>query len=139
MSAYSGGGYGNPFNVTTKSGNPLALEMQNAIVQELQEKGYQATGLEIETADDSAIDQAVTAHGAPRNILLLLDEWMTDAMMRFGLSYDVTLQITNQDNALLAQNSSDGHKEVLSGAGFGRPEFQNSRRRLRAKAQNHVQ
>ena len=44
-------------------------------------------------SDDSGIVEAVRQTGASRNIVLILNEWKTDAMASFALIYNVELRI----------------------------------------------
>lgn len=112
------GGFGNPFDVKTESGKPLSDEMQTALADTLENNGYKVTLLQPASGDAAAIDDAVIKNGLDRNLIILLKEWKTDAMMRFALSYDVILRILDQQTNLLAENEIKGDKEVVGGAGF---------------------
>jgi hypothetical protein len=116
------GVFGQPFEVTTTSGNPMAIDMQAALARALEEQGYEVTELDISLADDSVVGQVIKQNAAKRNVVLLLNEWKTDAMMSFGLTYDIILQIFDQNHSLLAQASAEGIKEVVSGGGMARPD-----------------
>ena len=112
------GGFGNPFKVTTESGKPLSVEMQSALAKSLESNGYKVTLLQPASGSDTAINDEVIKRGLDRNVIVMLKEWKTDAMMRFALSYDVVLRIFNQQMKLLAENEIKGDKEVVGGAGF---------------------
>ena len=112
------GGFGNPFDVTTKSGKPMAADMQVALARELEDQGYKVIELHFSSPDDAAVGQVIKQNGAKRNVVLLLNDWKTDAMMKFGLTYDIVLQIVDQDYGVLAQADSKGVKEVVGGAGM---------------------
>ena len=118
------GGFGNPFDVTTTSGNPMAADMQAALARALDERGYEVTELYFSSPDDSVVAQVIKENGARRNVLLMLNEWKTDAVRRFGLTYDILLKIVDENYVVLAQASAKAVKEVLGGAGMA---GQNSR------------
>ncbi|HEY7322582.1 MAG TPA: hypothetical protein VIE89_33880 [Candidatus Binatia bacterium] len=111
----SRGGYGNPFDVRTASGLPLASEMATAVVAALRTKGIQAEALTVRPTDGSSqARQALIQAGLDRALLFTLTEWKTDTMMRTGLSYDVTLEVFDRTGKRVARKQLFG-KEV-SGA-----------------------
>lgn len=112
------GGFGNPFNVTTESGLPLAQVVQDELDDALTVRGFQVQNLVLKTDDMAVIASAFHKNGAPKNIVLIFYEWKTDAMMSFGLSYDLQLKILNQSGNVIAETSTKGNKESLGGAGF---------------------
>lgn len=93
------GGFGNPFDVKTASGAPLADEMRTGIVNALQKKGF-----------------TVPAPGtaAPRKMELRVLEWKTDVMARMKVLYDMKLSIFDDQGKLLAQSAAKG-EDVLGG------------------------
>lgn len=112
------GGFGNPFDVKTESGRPLAVEMAEAMESELKDNGFKVLDLHIADSGSSVIATAVRQAAKPRNVILVVDEWKTDAMMSFGLSYDLKLQVLDESANLLAEAETSGVKEKLGGAGF---------------------
>jgi ABC-type transport system substrate-binding protein len=112
------GGFGNPFNVKTESGRPLAVEMAEAMKSELEENGFKVFDLQISDSGSSVIASAVRQTAKSRNVILTVNEWKTDAMMSFGLSYDLSLKVMDDSANLLAETSTSGSKEKLGGAGF---------------------
>lgn len=117
------GGFGNPFDVHTQSGNPLAFEMQAVLMRALRESGFEPRPLDVQGRGENAVTAAVTAEGQVRNVVLLVKEWKTDAMMHFALSYDLVLRVLDEGAAVLGESSGSGSKEEIGGAGF---EGQNS-------------
>ncbi len=112
------GGFGNPFDVKTESGRPLAVEMAEAMESELVQNGFKVFDLHVTGHGAGVIATAVRQAAKPRNVILIVDEWKTDAMMSFGLSYDLKLQVLDDSANLLAEAETSGTKEVLGGAGF---------------------
>ena len=117
------GGFNNPFDVSTASGNPLVDDMSNALQNALRNSGYTVSSLEFDWSDTSAIASALAKTGKAKNIVLVVTEWKTDVFMNMTLHFDLTLHVVSKDGAKLAENRTQGSEE-LSGAGF---ESQNSR------------
>ena len=100
------GGFGNPFDVTTASGRPLAEDMHAAITKALMQQGF------------TPVD---ATDAAPRRLELRVNEWKTDVMMRFTVDYDLVLNVLDAQHALLATSATKGSD--TQGGGF---ESQNS-------------
>ena len=112
------GGFGNPFNVRTQSGRPLAVEMAEAMASELEENGFRVLSLRVSESGSNVVATAIRDAAKTRNIVLMVHEWKTDAVMNFGLSYDLRLKIMDESANLLAEAEVSGTKEKLGGAGF---------------------
>lgn len=112
------GGFGNPFDVSTESGKPLADEIQAAMADALGDRGYKVVELASSSDNEATVTRAVATQGLPRNLLLVLFEWKTDAMARLGLSYSLRLQVLDASGQAVATASSSGTKESLGPAGF---------------------
>ncbi len=111
----SRGGYGNPFDVETKSGTSMASEMATSIAAALQARGLKAQAVTVRPADGpERARQALFRSGSDRLFLFTLKEWKTDTMMRTGLDFDVTLDVLDSSGTSLASSRVSG-KEV-SGA-----------------------
>src|SRR5690606_2698180 len=82
------GGFGNPFDVKTQSGKPLAEEMQARLARSLQSYGFEVTPLQAAGSEEDDIQKAVLDQGMGRNLVITMREWKSDAMASFGLSYD---------------------------------------------------
>jgi hypothetical protein len=110
----SRGGYGNPFDVRTASGLPLATEMAMAVVAALKTRGYSAEAVPVRPVDGlSPARQALLKDGLDRDVIY------TGGMenryeMRTGLEYKVILDIFDRTGQRLAHKELSG-KEV-SGA-----------------------
>jgi hypothetical protein len=99
------GGFGNPFNVTTTSGQPLAMDMTEALVASLARKGYKARPVVVTKDDDqNAALQKLKATGAERLILLTLNEWKSDTFTDTALHYNVSMKVYNRDRVLVEKN-----------------------------------
>jgi hypothetical protein len=112
------GGFGNPFDVTTASGQPLADEVQTALANAMRQRGYKVAELFPSSSKESDILQAIQSGKMAKNIVLVFREWKTDAMMSLGLSHDLVLQVIGPGGAMLGTASSQSHKESLGPGGF---------------------
>jgi hypothetical protein len=95
------GGFGNPFDVRTGSGQPLATEMREAIGTALQKQGFDVVG---------------SSEAAPRKLELRIFEWKTDVMMKMKTLYNLQLSVFDGAGALLAQSKASG--EDVGSGGF---------------------
>src|SRR5207302_9813125 len=77
----SPGGVGNPFNVTTASGNALAQDFSATIARSLELKGYKVTA-----------------------VIVTINEWKSDTMMNTALYYDLLLRVYDVGGNQLAEN-----------------------------------
>lgn len=112
------GGFGNPFNVETESGKPLAADMTRALASALESRGFEVKPLATGSVASLDIEKILGSAGLDRNVVLTLEEWKTDAMARLALSYEVRLEIRDENGAPIASNSISGNKEVVGAAGF---------------------
>lgn len=117
------GGFGNPFDVTTGSGQALVSEMSDALEKGLRNSGYTVSKIQVSSSDPSAVISAIAENGKVKNIVLTVTEWKTDIYMNMSLHFNLVLQIVGKDGTTIATNQMQG-EEKLSGAGF---ESQNSR------------
>ena len=103
------GGYGNPFNVSTASGNPLATDITDTLTRSLKSKGFEAIPLTI-TKNDNAdtIKTNIKSKNFSRTIITTLYEWKSDTMTNTGLSYDVEMQVLDTDGNKIAQRKISG-------------------------------
>lgn len=95
------GGFGNPFDVRTGSGQPLATEMRDAIAKALQKQGFSVVA---------------ATEPADRKLELKVLEWKTDVMMHLKTLYDLELSVFDGSGALLAKSATKG--EDVGGGGF---------------------
>ena len=111
----SRGGYGNPFDVETRSGASLASEMAMSIASALEARGLKVQTVTVSPAGGpDGARQALFRSNSNRLLLFTLREWKTDTMMRTGLDLDVALDVFDGAGTRLARSQRAG-KEV-SGA-----------------------
>lgn len=103
------GGFGNPFDVNTQSGRPLAVDMRDVIERAMKARGLRVTAVDIAPAQDGgAARRTLLASGGARSVLVTLTEWKSDTMLRTELIYDVTLAVFDDKGAELARNRLQG-------------------------------
>jgi hypothetical protein len=117
------GGFNNPFDVTTSSGQPLADDMFIALSRALSDNGFTVAKLYFSSPDSSIIATAIKDKGMAKNVVLTVTEWKTDVFMNVTLHYDLLLQVVAKDGNTVASNQVQG-QEKIGGGGF---EGQNSR------------
>lgn len=105
------GGFGNPFDVTTASGNPLAEDMSVAISKALTEAGYQVFSVK-EAADEQNLVKTATQNGAKRIVTMKIREWKSDIYMSINIHCDIDLRVYDASGKLLAENNMKFVEEI---------------------------
>ena len=104
---------GNPWGVSTVSGNSLVEDFSATLEIALTKSGFDVTVLEGISNENP--DTAIAAVGKDRNVMLKVSDWRTDIYMNMTLFYDLTLSVLSGDGTVLASTESRG-EEKLSGA-----------------------
>lgn len=103
------GGYGNPFDLKTPNGAPLALEMRDSLVKALRARGASPVPVVIAVADSPAAARAKLQDAkARRSVLVTLREWKTDTQMRTDFIYDTTVAVFDEGGRELASHTVNG-------------------------------
>lgn len=114
------GGFGNPFNLNTDSGKPLADDMASVVCSSLKKKGFGCTTVSVDPKDSA--DQAagkLQATKADKLLLLSVNEWYSSTYQNTGLTYDVLLDVMNSAGAKLAEKGLKGEDDL--GGSFWSP------------------
>ncbi len=117
----SRGGFGNPFNVTTASGNPLATDFGKAVVAALKTKGVDAT--EVPIAPGQGVTdshRALLDVGRDRALLLTIREWKSDTYVATALLYDLNATVFDRTGRVLTDSNLAG-RDDLGGNAFNPP------------------
>lgn len=115
------GGFGNPFDVSTESENPLAKDMTMEICSSLGTAGFTATPVILAKGD--AKEEAVAklkGTAADRLLLLTLREWRSDTYQNTSLYYDADLVVMSKNGDVLGQSSTKGEDD-LGGSAWNPP------------------
>lgn len=109
----SRGGFGNPFDVVTASGKPLADDMTTAVVNGLKSSGVKARRVDIPaTTPPPQALKAILNAGAARALLITLLEWKTDTFYITRLRYSVRAQIFDAGGKQIARKEIDGTETI---------------------------
>lgn len=107
------GGFGNPFNVTTASGGPLADDFSVAIQAALNAKGYAAKVIRVSPTESIAtVASRLDGEQATRQVWLTLREWKSDTYNSTSLIYDVTLRVLDGSGKELTSQPFSGREDL---------------------------
>jgi hypothetical protein len=113
------GGFGNPFDVMTQSGKPLASDISGSIAASMKGKGVDAKAVELKPAlSINEAGNALRAAGTQRAVVIWLQEWKTDALVNTGLAYNFELRVLDRDGKVLATKTRQGSENLGSGDPF---------------------
>lgn len=112
------GGFGNPFEVTTRSGAALADDFAQTIVDALSRNGIAASTVALSPQDGrKAAMQTMAGTGAERAIFVTLDEWKSDNFINVALVYNLSAEVFDSQGKVLAETRRQGRDAL--GAGLG--------------------
>lgn len=114
------GGFGNPFNVLTQSGKPLAEDFAATVSESLARKGFKSTTVKVAVSGTPDIRALAAQAKSERVALVLIQEWKSDTYQNTALSYDVTLQVYDSAGKRLAENRITG-RDDLGGSAWNPP------------------
>lgn len=115
------GGFGNPFDVRTTSGDPLADDVADSIIQSLTQQGVEATSIPITpgVGRQAAVDAALAQSGN-KFLLIYIRQWKSDTYANVGLTYDLSAEVLGPGGDSLATNGVSA-REDLGGSAFNPP------------------
>jgi hypothetical protein len=113
------GGFGNPFDVTTESGRPLADDVAGAIAASLARRGFKATAVAVAPAGADTRQLASQA-GAERVALVSILEWKSDTYQNTALLYELVLRVFDANGTELANHRVSG-RDNLGGSAWNPP------------------
>lgn len=104
----SRGGFGNPFDVTTASGQPLAADFTKAIQRSLASKNVAVTTIRLapDLSEVEAVERLTLT--AQKSILVTIKEWKADTYMNTRLLYDVTVKVLDGSGKILGESHIAG-------------------------------
>lgn len=114
------GGYGNPFDIITVSGNPPAEDITKSIILSLNKKGFQAIPVISSYSENrnSVIDR-LKEKGADRLLLVTVNEWKSDTYANTALIYNVDANIFDKEGNILGSSTIEGRDNL--GGSFMNP------------------
>lgn len=108
----AGGGWGDPVDVSTESGQPLAADFTRSICSSLAQKGYRCSALQSPPPARAREAVLADAGGTSRILLVSIREWRVDTMEITSLTFDVTLDVFDRSGTALAQIRLDGRDDL---------------------------
>ena len=105
-------GFGNPWNVRTTSGQPLASDFRGVLINSLRSAGMKVEPAKVPFL--AAPDQAVAVFAqssVDRSVLLVVRDWKTDTYSRAALHFDLELSVYDK-NTLLASKRIRGRHAI---------------------------
>jgi len=107
------GGFGNPFDVTTKSGAPLAKDIEDSVVQGLEKAGIKTSRVVFtHTQTPGQVKDVILGVGADHSLLIIVNKWKSDTYTNTQLTYDLSAFIYGKDGKLLAENRIVGSNDL---------------------------
>jgi len=107
------GGFGNPTDILTESGNPLAADFGTTIAAALRARGFKATvlaGAVPGSAEGIAV--ALKKAGAERLVVVLIEEWQSDTLINTTLVYGLDLQVYDGAGKVLGATRLTGREDL---------------------------
>jgi hypothetical protein len=111
----SRGGFGNPFDVNTKSGRPLASDMANALAASLRDKGATVNIVTLPPSTSDADAMAKLATQGSKGLLVELVEWKSDKYMRTKLGFNVRAFVIDSNGRPLGDSRVEGEDDLGGG------------------------
>lgn len=114
-------GFGNPWRVNTESGLPFADDFTKAVSESLSARGYRALPVYIKYSDDrTKILELMKANKAERNLLFVIKKWESDTYTNIGLTYEVELNVYDENLIKLA-SASIAEVKTIPGSAWDPP------------------
>ncbi|HOV12644.1 MAG TPA: hypothetical protein PLL90_12865 [Bacteroidales bacterium] len=110
-------GVGIPYDITTKSGKPLADDVLEVISHALQKNGNSVHQVTTQPGKSKeTILAELTATQAPHGLYISIQEWKTDTYMNADLYCLVLLQVLDNNGNVLAENNVKASREAFGGS-----------------------
>jgi hypothetical protein len=117
----SRGGFGNPFDVKTTSGKPLADDFSKSIQTSLTAKGVKVSVVKIPTEIDESEAIKRLSSVDEKAIFIILNEWKADTYMSTTLTYDIQATLIDATGKVLSRKKIVG-VDNLGGSAINPPE-----------------
>ena len=117
----SRGGFGNPFDVNTASGNGLASDISKALANALSANGAQVEIIAVTPHEQETVFHSKLAARKVKAVLVTISEWKSDTYMSVRLHYDLAISVIGADGKVSARKSVQG-TEDLGGSAINPPE-----------------
>lgn len=105
------GGFGNPFEVHTSSGQPMASDLTASIEAALKQNGFEVRKVDTEPGQ-SVEDLIDIMTGTSTAILVVVSELKSDTYNNTAFLYDLTLKVFDRNGMLIAESQVDGRDDL---------------------------
>ena len=110
----SRGGFGNPFDVNTASGQPLANDFRNSIASGLSKAGANIARVDLsQTVKPEEALRLMRGAGADKALLVTIDEWKVDTFSSVNLNYELRVVVLGPSGQLALKRLS-GDEQIGS-------------------------
>ncbi len=110
------GGYGNPFDVSTNSKQPLADDMAKVLSKALAGSGAMVISVRLlPSLSEAEIIRALQTTNAGKFLLLSLYEWKSDTYSGTEIIYEVEMEAIDKQGRVLAKKESSRYRPTWSG------------------------
>lgn len=113
------GGFGNPWDVTTASGQPLAEDMSSVICASFRKQGFSCKTVTVGPNESNVAVKLEKEH-ADKLLLLTINQWYSSTYQNTGLEYDLNLNVMNGSGRTLAEKKLQGD-DNLGGSAWNPP------------------
>ena len=104
-------GFGNPYDVNTASGSPLADELTDTLARALQRSGFAVRQVDTQPQHSKA-ELVSRLTGDSRAVLLTITELKSDTYNNAAFIYDMDLEVLGTDGEVLAKSSVEGRDNL---------------------------
>ncbi len=107
------GGYGNPFDVLTESGNPLAHDITESVSNSLSKNGFKVIQVASSHSDDRlSLINKLKEMDADRLLIFTIYEWKSDTYQNTALIYNLNAEIMDSEGKILGKAEVRGRDDL---------------------------
>jgi hypothetical protein len=120
------GGFGNPWDVTTESGQPLAEDFALTIRRALAKRGYRVAAVgTVHSQSPEDVLRALARTGAARSLAIQITVWKSDTYIDTDLTYNLSATVLDPAGLVVGQATVNG-QDALGGDFIDPPSFAES-------------
>ncbi len=106
-------GVGEPLDVLTRSGRPLAEEFARVLAGAFDDQGTEVWVVPLGPRDDAdAAFAGFLQSPSDRFLLLEMAEWQTDTLIEVSVRWDLAVRVYDREGQVLAEETSRGSRAV---------------------------
>lgn len=113
------GPFGNPLQMTTDSGRPIADEMGDVISESLMKRGFKTIPVTVAATESmEQVNQKLTDTAANRLIHFQIKQWRSDTFNNLRLEFRLNVTVMDETGNVIAEKENSGDLNLGWGAGF---------------------